>query len=287
MLLTLRDREIDCTDRTAVMGILNVSDDSPVAESIVGPAQALERAIAMHEAGAELIDVGAHSTAEGARALTPQQEIERVCPVIEAIAREGLATSVDTWSAEVARAAAEAGVHLLNDVTAAADPAMVTVAVEFGLPLCIMHMRGEPQRHYEVDQTYAEIEVEVRAYLEERAATLDAAGVVQTWLDPGFAFGKSAADNLRLLGGLPRLVASGRPVLVSASRKGFLGELLGAGRSQHVPRLLEAALGFNTLAAWHGAHVVRVHDVAEVAAAMSVVNAARAQRGADAQRARP
>lgn len=274
MILRLRDRELDCTDRTAVMGILNVSDDSPVAFSRVGVGHALDRARELAQDGAEIVDIGAHSTATGARDLSPQEEIERVAPVIEAVAAEGLLTSVDTWTPAVARAAAQAGVHLLNDVTGFADLEMVAVAREFGLPGCVMHMRGEPKRHREVSQSYEDIEAEVRTSLVARARALAAEGV-QAWLDPGFGFGRSAEDNARLLRGLPALVAEGYPVLISASRKGFLAELAGQPYSQEAPGLLEATVAFNSLAAWWGTHVVRVHDVREVADAVRVVNAAR------------
>ena len=281
MRLTLGDHTIDCTDRTAVMGILNVSDDSPIAPSIVDPADVRERVAALRDAGAEIIDVGAHSTAAGRRGMSAQEEIERVCPAIEAVRAEGLPVSVDSWQPEVARAAAEAGAHLLNDVTAFTDPAMLRVASEYRLPAIVMHMRGDPQRNAEVDQRYEEIGAEVRAFLLERATALETAGAGQAWLDPGFGFAKSAADNLRLLAALPALVATGYPVLISASRKGFLGELIGAGDRQHVEGIGAATIAFNTLAAHLGAHVVRVHDVAEVARALRVVNAARAQRRAD------
>ena len=274
MILKLRDRAIDCTDRTAVMGILNVSDDSPVAFSRVGAGQALDRARALSRHGAEIIDVGAHSTATGARDLTPQEEIERVVPVIEALVRDGLIVSIDTWTAEVAQAAAQAGVHLLNDVTGFNDPSMVRVAADFGLPACVMHMRGDPKHHREVSQQYGDIEGEVRAALVERARSLEVGGVT-AWLDPGFGFGRSAEDNLRLLRGIPALVATGYPVLISASRKGFLGELIGDGYGQQVQGILEATLAFNVLAGWMGTHVVRVHDVQEVVRALAVVNSAR------------
>ncbi len=275
MLLQLRDQTIDCTNHTAVMGILNVSYDSPIAESRVDVAQALDRAIELWRAGAEIIDIGAHSTRSDARDVVPQEEIERVCPVIERVAREGIPTSVDTWTPEVAQAAAASGVHLLNDVSGLSSPRMVAVAVDYGLPACVMHMRGEPKRHYAVDQTYADVVSEVVAFLEERAESLEAAGVPQVWLDPGFAFGKPGEENVRLLNGLVRLVTLGRPVLISASRKGFLGELIGEIYDQYAPGILEATLAFNTLAAWHGVHVVRVHDVGAVATALRVVDAAR------------
>jgi len=274
MILKLRDRQIDVTHRTAVMGILNVSDDSPVAFSRVGLEQALERAHALAAEGAEIIDIGAHSTATGAKDLAPAEEIERVVPVIEAVVRAGLIASVDTWTPEVARAAAEAGVHLLNDVTGFVDSGMVEVAREFEIPGCIMHMRGDPKRHREVSQEYEDIEAEVRTDLVRRAQVLKAQGV-DAWLDPGFGFGRSAADNAELLRGLPALVAEGYPVLVSASRKGFLAELMGQPYGQDQDGLLEATVAFNSLAAYWGAHVVRVHDVAEVSDAVKIAGAIR------------
>lgn len=274
MILTLRDRQIDVTHRTAVMGILNVSDDSPVAFSRVGVTEALDRAQALAAEGAAIIDIGAHSTATGAADLSASEEVERVVPVVEAVVRAGLIASVDTWTPEVARAAAEAGVHLLNDVTGFADPSMVEVAREYGIPGCVMHMRGDPKHHREVSQQYADIEAEVRADLVRRAEALEAQGV-QAWLDPGFGFGRSAADNAALLRGVAALVAEGYPVLVSASRKGFLAELLGRPYGQHEDGLLEATVAFNSLAAYWGAHVVRVHDVSAVSDAVKVASAIR------------
>jgi len=279
VILELGPYRIDCTRRTAVMGILNVSVDSPVTHSMVAPHEALDRAMALLEAGAEIIDVGAHSTRTGAQALTPAEEIERVAPAVEAIAREGVPVSIDTWNAEVARAALDAGAVLLNDVSGAVDPAMAALAAERGAAICVMHMRGQPQRHAEADQTYDDINHEVARFLEERALVLDGMGAGQVWVDPGFGFGKSAPDNARMLLGVPALVALGRPVLVSASRKGFLAELMGQAYSQGAPHLAEATVAFNALAAHLGAHVVRVHDVEAVAAAVRVVNAVRAAGG--------
>ena len=274
MILKLRDRQIDVTNRTAVMGILNVSDDSPIAFSRVGVEQARERAHELVAQGAAIIDVGAHSTATGARDLNATEEIERVVPVIEALAQDGLITSVDTWTPEVARAAAEAGVHLLNDVTGFVDDGMVAVARDFEIPGCIMHMRGDPKHHREVSQQYEDIDAEVRTDLVRRAQILKTKGV-DVWLDPGFGFGRSAADNAALLRGVPNLVAEGYPVLISASRQGFLAELMGESYGQQRDGLLEATIAFNSLAAYWGAHVVRVHDVAEVSDAVRVASAIR------------
>jgi dihydropteroate synthase len=276
--LLLRGHTIDCTDRTLVMAIVNVSHDSPIASSVVTPAAAREYALACVRNGAAIVDIGAQSTRTGAQQLSAPEEIDRVCPVIAALHAEGVPTSVDTWTPAVARAAADAGVSLLNDVTGVTDRDMLKVVQDFRLPAVVMHMRGTPQHHREADQTYADIAAEVRAFLLERAATLDTAGAGQVLLDPGFGFAKSPEDNVRLLEGLPDLVACGRPVLVSASRKGFLAQLLRRGDRQDAAGLLEATVAFNTLAAWRGAHVLRVHDVAEVSDAVRIVDATRTGR---------
>lgn len=280
MQIELGGRVIDCTNHTAIMAVLNVGTDSPVAGSIVAPDDALRRAAELRDAGAEIIDIGAHSTRSAGEAVTPQAEIDRLCPVVEALHRDGQLVSVDTWTAQVARAAAAAGADIINDVTAASDPAMAAVATEFGLPVIVMHMRGRPKQHRAVDQHYDDVAGEVRDFLADRARALSAAGVPQVWVDPGFEFAKSAADNVRMLIDMPNIVALGHPVVISASRKGFLAELLGQPKLrstevQGVAGLLEATLAFNTLAAYLGAHVVRVHDVAAVAAALRVVDAVR------------
>ncbi len=274
MRLTLGEVVIDCTHHTAVMGILNISDDSPVEHSRVGVDRAVDRARELAAQGAEIIDVGANSTLTGSRDLDAQEEIERVVPVVEGIVAAGLPVSVDTWKPAVARAAAQAGAHLLNDVSGFTDPAMIAVAEEFGVPGVVMHMRGAPKHHREVSQEYMDVAAEVRGFLVDRAVELRARGV-EAWLDPGFEFGKSLDDNVRLYADLPNLVASGYPVLISASRKYFLAELIGRERSQHVEGLTEATTIFNALAALAGVHVVRVHDVAPVATAIRLVDSLR------------
>ncbi len=279
MLLELGKHRIDVTHRTAIMAILNLSPDSPVADSVVDPSKALARARDLIAEGAAIIDVGAHSTSSRAAPITSEEEIERVCPVIEALAAEGIPVTVDSWTAEVARAAAAAGVDGLNDVTGFVDPEMAGVAAEYSATPIVMHMRGRPQRHYDADQRYEDIVAEVRDFLLDRASALEAAGTPRPWLDPGFEFGKSLEDNLRLFGGLPDLVATGYPVLISASRKGFLAEALGHQKRQDAPGQFEATLAFNVLAASHGVHVVRVHDVAAHAHALALVGAAKVYGG--------
>ena len=275
MLLRLGEHRIDATARPAIMAILNVSRDSPVAASVVDPGRALDRALELRAQGADIVDVGAHSTSSRAAAIGEREEIGRVAPAVEAIAREGVPVSVDTWTPAVARAAAEAGACLLNDVTGFRDPAMIAVAAERGLPGVVMHMRGRPRGHYEADQTYGDVAAEVRGFLLGRARALEAAGAPRPWIDPGFEFAKPLPDNLRLLAALPALAAEGYPLLVSASRKGFLAEALGHGKRQDAPGLLEATLAFHVLAAALGVHAVRVHDVEAHAHALRLVAAAR------------
>ena len=284
MRIPVGDRILDCTRRTAIMGIVNVGTDSPVAQSVVARDAALARARAQQADGAAIIDVGAHSTRSGGESPTPQEEIDRLCPVVAALATDGILVSVDTWTATVARAAAAAGAHVLNDVSAGSDPGMATVAREFRLPLIVMHMRGRPKQHRRADQRYDDVGRDVRDFLAVRSSALSAAGVERIWLDPGYEFAKSTQDNVRMLLDTPQLLALGRPVLVSASRKGFLAELLGREKLpsdavQAVPGLDEATLAFNVLAASLGVHVVRVHNVAATAAALRVVAATR-QAGA-------
>ena len=291
MLIELGGQTLDATDQCLVMGILNVATDSPVSDSVVDVGDAPRRAAALRGAGAAMIDVGAQSTRTGAAQVSADQEIARVVPVIESLVAEGHLVSVDTWTAAVARAAVAAGAHLINDITGA-DPETVNVAVETKTPIAVMHMRGRPQRHREVAHQYEDVATEVREYLCGRASEIEAAGAPAVWIDPGFQFGRGLDDNLRLLLDLPNLATLGHPVLISASRKGFLAEMLGHGAlrshdAQGRPGMIEATIAFNVLAAWMGAHVVRVHDVEEIAWALKVSTAARALQRRDlSERAR-
>lgn len=280
MLIELGGQTLDATDRCHVMGILNVATDSPVTDSVVAIGDAPGRAAELRDAGASIIDVGAQSTRTGAAEIAPDEEIARISPVVESLVAEGHLVSVDTWTASVARAAVDAGAHLINDITGA-DPDTVQVAVETGTPIAVMHMRGRPQRHRDATHEYDDVTLEVREYLDSRAREIKAAGAPEVWIDPGFQFGRGLDDNLRLLLDLPNLARLGHPVLISASRKGFLAEMLGHGElrshdAQAKPGMIEATIAFNALAAWMGAHVVRVHDVQEVAWALNVAAAARA-----------
>jgi dihydropteroate synthase len=201
-----------------------------------------------------------------------QEELDRVVPVIEALARElAVPVSVDTSKPEVMRAAVAAGAGLVNDVAALRRPGALPAAAGLGVPVCLMHMRGEPGTMQQ-DPTYGDVVAEVAAFLAERAAACEAAGIARGRLlvDPGFGFGKTLAHNLALLRGLPRLGALGLPVLVGLSRKSMIGALLG---EVPVDGRLHGSVAAALLAVQRGAAIVRVHDVGPTVQALRILAA--------------
>ena len=232
----------------------------------IDPAPVLEQARAMLAAGAELLDLGAESTrpagktyGAGAAAVSAEEELRRLLPVLERLRAETDAVlSVDTRKGAVARAALAAGADMVNDVTALADPELADAVADAGCPVVLMHSRGETadmHRH----ARYGDVVREVRDELAAALARAEAAGIAreQTVLDPGIGFAKTRAHNLALLARLDELAELGRPLLVGASRKSFIGELTGAPPAERLAGSLAAA----AWAARHGAAIVRVHDV--------------------------
>ncbi|MFZ5620642.1 MAG: dihydropteroate synthase [Pseudomonadota bacterium] len=263
--------------RPQVMGILNVTPDSfSDGGRFVARDQALAHARAMVEEGAAIIDVGGESTRPGAEAVPLQQELDRVVPVIEALRAElPAAVSVDTSKPEVMRAAVAAGAGLINDVRALREPGALAAAVDAGVPVCLMHMQGEPRSMQQQPQ-YTDVVAEVRDFLLERAAACEAAGIPpdRILLDPGFGFGKTVEHNLRLLKHLPVLADTGYAVLAGLSRKSLIGAVLGL----PVERRLAPSVALAVLAVWQGARIVRAHDVA---ATVQAVRMCEAVRGVD------
>jgi dihydropteroate synthase len=245
-----------------VMGILNVTPDSFSDGGRFGRRDAaLRHAGAMVDAGASLIDVGGESTRPGARAVSPAEELERVAPIIEAIAAElDVIVSVDTSTPAVMREAARLGVGLINDVRSLQRDGALGAAADSGLPVCLMHMRGEPTTMQQNPQ-YPDVLVEVRDFLGERMAACVAAGIAleRLILDPGFGFAKTQEHNLRLFKHLESLHELGRPLLVGVSRKSMIGRALG----REVDERLYGSLALAALAITKGAHILRVHDVPE------------------------
>ena len=245
------------------MGILNVTPDSfSDGGRFLQPDAAIAHGLAMVAEGATVIDVGGESTRPGAQPVDEAEERRRVLAVVEALAPH-VRVSIDTRHAAVAEAAIKAGATLINDVSASLHP----VAAAHGVGWIGMHMRGDPPT-MQVDPRYDDVVDEVRAFLVERAEQAVAAGVSEVWIDPGIGFGKTVAHNLTLLRRLGDLVATGHPVLVGTSRKGFLGTLTGGAP---VDDRLEASLATAVVAAANGARMIRAHDVRAHVDAMRIV----------------
>lgn len=262
-------------DRHLLMGVVNVTPDSFSDGGLwLDPVAAVAHARDLAADGADILDVGGESTRPGAEPVDAAEERRRVVPVIAGIAGElpGTRISIDTSKAEVAEAAVAAGATYVNDVTAfRGDPAMAAFVADRGLDCCLMHMLGEP-RTMQDDPRYEDVVDDVRAFLEERLSFAARAGIPEerVMLDPGIGFGKTLEHNLELLRRLDEIVAIGRPVVVGASRKSFLGRL--TGRREPAERI-QGTVAANVLAYQRGARVFRVHDVAPTRDALAVAAA--------------
>ncbi|TDS99453.1 dihydropteroate synthase [Erwinia rhapontici] len=276
MKLYARDSVLDLS-HPHVMGILNVTPDSfsdgGKHNELI---QALTHANEMINAGATIIDVGGESTRPGAAEVSVQQELDRVMPVVEAIAqRFEVWISVDTSKPDVIRESARAGAHIINDIRSLQEPGALAAAAETGLPVCLMHMQGEPKTMQQAPQ-YQNILQDVDAFFVEHISRCEAAGIKksQLLLDPGFGFGKNLSHNYQLLSHLADYHHFGLPLLVGMSRKSMVGQLLNVGPSQRLTGSLACAV----IAAMQGAHILRVHDVKETVEAMRVVEATQSAR---------
>lgn len=256
----------------AVMGILNVTPDSfSDGGRFDDPGSARRQAAEMASEGAAIIDIGGESTRPGARGVGVQEELDRVIPVIEAVRSvTDVPVSVDTSKAVVMREAVAAGAIMINDVYALRSDGALQAAVDLQVPVCLMHMQGEP-RTMQHEPHYADVVGEVKAYLAARAAAAESAGIGRDRIvvDPGFGFGKSVAHNLVLLRELAELVGLGYPVMAGLSRKSTLGAVTGRPAGERMPASIAAAL----MAVQRGARIVRVHDVAATRDALAVLAA--------------
>ncbi|MFN6977804.1 MAG: dihydropteroate synthase [Gemmobacter sp.] len=268
------------TDRPAIMGILNVTPDSfSDGGAYLSPAAAVAHGRAMLEAGADVIDVGGESTRPFAVPVPAGEEIARTAFVIAALRASGVTApiSIDTRKAAVAEAAFAAGASILNDVTALThDPAMAPLAARRGVPVILMHAQGTPET-MQIAPHYSDVVAEVAAYLAARIAAATAAGIdpARIVIDPGIGFGKTAAHNLALLRAIPTFAALGHPVLIGASRKGFVGTI-GGPPGQPVPggkARMPGSVAVALHAARAGARILRVHDVAETVQALRLQSA--------------
>lgn len=266
-------RTLRCDDRPLIMGVVNATPDSFYAESrCLDPVAAAERCRRMVEEGADLLDVGAESTRPGARPIDVDEELRRVVPIVEAVAKAvQVPISVDTMKASVARAALDAGATIVNDVSALRhDPAMATLVAETRCGLVLMHMQGTPET-MQRDPRYTDVVRDVAEFFAERLRYAEGSGISpwQIVLDPGIGFGKLVLHNLELLSGIKTFTMFQRPILVGVSRKGFIGQLL----DRPVDDRLFGTAAAVALAVERGAHILRVHDVRAMADVALVASA--------------
>jgi dihydropteroate synthase len=273
--LVLPDRTLEFEPgRPLLMGIVNASPESfSDGSEVAGLDTQVRRAHELVEQGAALIDVGGESGVTGVAPISPEEEARRVVPLVERLARDGIVVSVDTWKPPVARAALEAGAAIINDVSGLRDPLIADACAASGAALVIMHTRAEPKR--KEFPGYDDVVAEVVAFMRERIALAGERGVEEERIvvDPGPDFAKTPAETVEALRGLPALAELGRPILLAASRKDFIGALTGRGPRERLAGTL-AAVGEGVDA---GAAILRVHDVAEVHDFLTVRDALRGQ----------
>jgi dihydropteroate synthase len=267
--LKLRSGTLVLGERTLVMGVLNVTPDSfSDGGKFAKPGIAIEHALAMELAGADLLDIGGESTRPGSEAPSASQELDRILPVLEGLrGRLKIPVSVDTRRSAVAELAVRAGAEIINDVSGLkGDARIAEIAAKYGVPLILMHMRGEPGT-MQRGPFARDVLKDVARGLRESVAKARKAGVAksQIILDPGIGFGKSHSQNYELLQKLPQLAALGYPLLVGTSRKGFLGVTLACdGKPAPPEERIWGTAATVTASILGGAHIVRVHDVAEM-----------------------
>jgi dihydropteroate synthase len=261
LIVDCRGHILDLGSRTHIMGILNVTPDSfSDGGRFLDARQAAERAGQMVEEGADIIDIGGESTRPGSLGITADEELARIMPVLEKIVSGlGVPVSVDTCKGMVARAALEAGAHLINDISGLAhDPEMASIASRYEAPLVLMHIKGRP-RDMQDNPAYHDLISEIYASLEKSVEKARQAGIDKEHLivDPGIGFGKTAQHNLEILSHLQEFASLGYPLLLGISRKNFIGKTL----DLPVGDRLEGSLAAAAVAILHGAHILRVHDV--------------------------
>ncbi|MDA0109597.1 dihydropteroate synthase [Vibrio sp. La 4.2.2] len=257
-------------DRPHVMGIVNVTPDS---FSDGGKFNSIDAALtqveSMIQAGVSIIDIGGESTRPGAPDVTLEEELSRVIPIIQAIReRYDVWVSIDTSKAEVMQKAIEAGADIINDVRALQEPGALQVAADAGVPICLMHMQGQP-RTMQTNPTYNDLLGDVAEFLEQRIKACEEVGIKkdQLILDPGFGFGKTLEHNYHLLAHLEKFHQFGLPILAGMSRKSMIFKLLDKAPAD----CLAGSLACATLAAAKGAQIIRVHDAEETIEAMKIV----------------
>ena len=274
MILSWNGFNLDFTDKTHIMGVLNVTPDSfSDGGFFFDKENAVRQAHYLIDNGADILDIGGESTRPGAAALPTTEELQRTIPVIQAVARSvHIPVSIDTCKAEVARRALDAGASMVNDISGLRfDPAMSLVVAEYGVPVIVMHIKGTPKDMQE-NPVYEALIPEIMDYLRCSIRLAADSGIPEerVIIDPGIGFGKTVDHNLEIIKNLKEFTLLGRPVAIGVSRKAFIGKLLGGAPATDRMEGTAAAVAVSIV---NGAHIVRVHDVREMAKVARVADA--------------
>ncbi len=278
MTMRFGNRNIDLSSRTHIMGVLNVTPDSfSDGGKFFKSDDAVSQGMKMIEEGADMIDVGGESTRPGSDPLPTEEELSRVIPVIQSLSKKtDVPISIDTYKAEVARRALDAGAQMINDISALRfDPKMKEVASEYKVPIVLMHIKGTP-KEMQKDPSYEDAIAEIKEYLRQSIKIAQDAGIdrEKIIIDPGIGFGKRVQDNLNVLKNLKEFSILGCPILIGCSRKSFIGKILDLPAEER----LEGSLAALAVAVMNGANIVRVHDVKESKRVVGLVDVIRRAR---------
>ena len=272
MLFQARNCTFDLDHHIHLIGIVNVTPDSfSDGGRFIDPPAAIAHGQALYQQGADIIDVGGESTRPGAQPVPLELELQRVLPVVEALSRDGIPVSIDTYKSQVALQAVEAGASIINDISGLKfDPKVAEIAAQYSTGLILMHIKGQP-RNMQNNPQYLDLISEISAYLQHSAVTALNQGVPRQniILDPGIGFGKNLDHNLEIIRNLSEFKRLGFPLLVGLSRKTFIGKILG----NDIDRRLYGTIGACIAAIENGADILRVHDVLEVKEAVKVAQA--------------
>jgi dihydropteroate synthase len=279
-LLKIGNKDFELLKRTIVMGILNVTPDSfSDGGKFFSVDDAVKQAIRMEKEGADIIDIGGESTRPGSDPISIDVELNRVLPVIEAVKKKvKIPISIDTYKSKVAKEALDLGCSMVNDISALrGDEELVKVVVDYNVPICLMHMKGEP-KNMQLNPTYEDVVAEICDFLIERAEFAISSGVREDKIiiDPGLGFGKRTGngieDNCEILRRLYEFKELGFPILIGTSRKTFIGNICGKGSSLPTSARLEGSLAAACIAVANGADIVRVHDVEETRRCVDIID---------------
>ena len=278
--LNIGDKTFDLKHRTILMGILNVTPDSFYdGGKYFSPDKAIKHALMMEKQGADIIDIGGESTRPGAKKISAKEEINRIVPTIEELVKKiNIPISVDTYKSKVAKKTIDAGASMINDISALrGDKSLVKIVSEYEIPICLMHMKGNPG-NMQNNPFYKDLIKEIVIFLKERTefAVLNNIKKEKIIIDPGIGFGKRTGrgieDNCEILRKLDKLKLLKFPIMVGASRKTFIGNVCGDDKSPIIKERLEGSLAAACIAVMNGANIIRTHDVKETRSCLNLID---------------